>query len=198
MRLLGIAFLVILLWRSGPCLAQIPSPDASGTPRSATGNPATPAETSGTTTPAEKKKPKKVWTNEEMGSLKGTISVVGDAKLTPTDGGKKSTDDSKEKSDDESALTKEARQRQIDEYRKRIQELQAQIDAADARINELKSFKGDNTGASGGVNPTQGYNMVPVEAQVKEQEEKKKNLESQIGDVEVEAHKNGFEAGDLR
>jgi hypothetical protein len=191
MRLAGVPFVVILLFGYGPCFAQTSPSNGSSTLTSDAANTTTPAETNGTSTPGEKKKPKKVWTNEEMGSLKGTISVVGDAKPRPAEDSKKATSD-------ESTPAKEARQRQIDEYRKQIQDLQAQIDVADARISELKSFKGENTAASGGINPGQGYNMVPVEAQVKEQEEKKKKLESQIADVEVEARKNGFEAGDLR
>jgi hypothetical protein len=55
---------------------------ASSSPSATAANPnaknAATTGTSQTPVPAEKKKPKKVWTNEEIGSVGGTISVVGD------------------------------------------------------------------------------------------------------------------------
>jgi len=62
----------------------------------------------------------------------------------------------------------------------------------------LKGFKGENTSPSAGINLNQGYNMVPVEEQVKQLEEKKKKLEAKIEDVEVQAGKNGVDPGELR
>ena len=92
----------------------------------------------------------------------------------------------------------DARQMQIEKYRDQIQDLQAQIDADDKRIAQLKNFKGENASPSGGINPNQGYNMVPVEDQVKQLEEKKKHLQAEIENVENEARKNGIDPGDLR
>jgi SMC interacting uncharacterized protein involved in chromosome segregation len=40
--------------------------------------------------------------------------------------------------------------------------------------------------------------MVPVEEQVKQLEDKKKQWQGKIEDLENEAHKNGIEPGDLR
>jgi chromosome segregation ATPase len=143
-----------------------------------------------TSTAAEKKKPKKVWTNDEIGSVKGSVSVVGDG------------NSSSEKGEDKKLATStggdEVRKKQIENYRNQIQQFQAQIDAADKRIAQLKNFKGENTSPSGGINPNQGYNMVPVEDQVKQLEDKKKELQGKIEDVENDARKNGIESGDLR
>ena len=83
-------------------------------------------------------------------------------------------------------------------YRDQIRQLRDQIAAADRRIEQFKGFKGENTSPSGGININQGYNMVPVEEQVKQLEEKKKKLEAKIEDVEVEAGKNGVDPGELR
>lgn len=138
----------------------------------------------------EKKKPKKVWTNEEMATLPGQISVVGEAnqgvesKRAPEHGSTSGGED--------------AQQMQIDSYRKQISDLRSQIDAADQRIAQLKDFKGENSGPTGGINMNQGYDMVPVEDQVKQLEAKKKKLEAQIEDVENEARKNGIDPGKLR
>jgi hypothetical protein len=139
--------------------------------------------------PTEKKKPKKVWTDDDISSVKGGVSVVGDAKA------------SSEKQSDKSSATPagdEVRQKQIQNYRDQIQQYQSQMDAIDKRISQLRNFKAENTAPSGGINPNQGYNMVPVEDQVKQLEEKKKQLQSKIDDTEAEAHKNGIDSGELR
>jgi uncharacterized protein (UPF0335 family) len=43
-----------------------------------------------------------------------------------------------------------------------------------------------------------GYSMTPVEDQVKQLEEKKKQIQAQIDALEDQARKNGFEPGQLR
>jgi hypothetical protein len=164
------------------------SPDASNPPSSA--KPAdTPASAPATTSP-EKKKPKKVWTDDNIGSAKGSVSVVGD--------GNSSTQKSAEKHEASSGATDQARQNQVQQYREQIQQYRDQMDAIDKRIDQLKNFKGENTSPSGGINMSQGYNMTPVEDQVKQLEDKKKQLQSKIDDTEVEARKNGIDPGDLR
>lgn len=43
-----------------------------------------------------------------------------------------------------------------------------------------------------------GYSMTPVEDQVKQLEDKKKQIQAQIDAVQDQARKNGFEPGQLR
>jgi hypothetical protein len=141
--------------------------------------------------PAAAKKPKKVWTNDEIGSVGGTISVVGDA----------SRQNSAPRGADAGASPNSAssgRQRQLDAYRRQIRQLQAQIDAADAKINELRNFKGENTAASDGIVLHQRYSMTPIADQIQQQEDKKKKLQAQIDAIEDSARKDGFDPGELR
>ncbi len=138
----------------------------------------------------EGKKPKKVWTNDEIKSVKGNVSVVGDSNF--------SSDASEAKKPPTASGQKDLHQQQLDNYRKQIQDLRRQIDAADQRISQLKNFKGENTAPAGGINPAQGYNMVPLEEQVKQLEEKKKQLGAKIEDMENDARKNGISPGELR
>lgn len=159
----------------------------SATPATAPARPAAPAQTPAAT---DKKKPKKVWTNEDVRSVKGGISVVGDAD--------KSSIDLDTKKSSQTTGGKDLRQQRIEYYRNQIQQLQAQIETADKRISQLKNFKGENTAPSGGINPSQGYNMVPLEDQLKQLEEKKKKLQAKIEDVESDARTNGIESGELR
>ncbi len=138
----------------------------------------------------ETKKSKKVWTNDEIKSVKGGVSVVGDDDSSLRDS------DSQESNQDYRG--KSLHQQQVNNYRAQIQDMQRQIDAVDQRISQLKNFKGENTAPSGGINPNQGYNMVPLEDQVKQLEERKKQLKARIEDLENDAKKNGISPGELR
>jgi len=140
---------------------------------------------------ADKKKPKKVWTNDEIKSVKNGVSVVGDAN-------KNSARHSYVREDEEENGNQDAHKQQVEECRNQIRELRDRIDAVDKRLSQLKDFKADNTSASGGIKMHQGYNMVPLTDQVKQLEDAKKQLQAQIEDIENEARKNGIEPGELR
>lgn len=170
-----------------PCLAQ--SQDSGGG-SSSTATPATPPVNAQANTSTETKKPKKVWTNDEIASVKGGVSVVGDP--DPSFGKKGSGKPAT------AANANQVRRMQIRNYREQILQYQAKIDAIEKRIAQLRNFKGENTSPSGGLNLNQNYNMVPIEDQVKQLEEKKKQLQTKIGDVENEARKNGIDSGELR
>jgi hypothetical protein len=147
------------------------------------------------TTPAPQKtfdaghKPKKIWTNDDVGSLKGGVSVVGGKTKTPV--ATAMTDDREEGENDLHAA-------RVQQYRDAIEQCHSQIDQVDARIAQLKDFKGENTSPNGGINPNSKYNMVPPEGQVKQLEAKKKELEGKIGDLENQARKEGIDPGELR
>lgn len=162
-------------------------PTGSNTPRSsATQSPPRTASTDKTTA-SDKEKPKKVWTNDEIGSVKGGVSVVGDGKAATS---RRAAQESQDSYDAHAELVRN--------YRGQVQQLKEQIDAADSRIEQLKNFKGENTNAAGGISINRSYNMVPVEEQVKQLEERKKKLRAKIDDVEVEAKKNGIDPGEVR
>ena len=179
--------LLLLGLAAVPCLAQSQDPTA-GT--SSASKPAAPPANAPTATSPDKKPPKKVWTNEDMGSVHGTISVVGDEKPSATR--------AEQRSSQESGRADDLHQQQIEKYRNQIQQIQGKIESIDKRIAQLKNFKAEDTSPSGGININQGYNMVPLEDQVKQLEEKKKQLQAQIEDIENEARKNGIDSGDLR
>ena len=145
-----------------------------------------------TTTEKAKTKPNRVWTNDEISGVggNGAISVVGKA-----GGG-----DSNPSSNDfqKTAPGSGAREKQAAAYRDRLHQLNNELEATDKKISQLRNFKGDNTSASGGINMSHGYSMTPVEDQVKQLEEKKKQIQAQIDAVEDQARKNGFEPGQLR
>ena len=137
-----------------------------------------------------KKKPKKVWTNDEISTVGGTISVVGDSSSG-------NSANSSNKSG-RGTSTGSAQERQIEQYRDQLRQLQAQLDSIDKKINDLRNFKADNSSASGGIDPRHGYSMTPVADQIKQLEDKKKQIQAKIDAVEDEARKKGIEPGQLR
>jgi chromosome segregation ATPase len=123
--------------------------------------------------------------------VKNGVSVVGDTN-------KNSARHSYVREDDEENENQDVHKQQVAECRNQIRELRDRIDAVDRRLSQLKDFKADNTSASGGIKMHQGYNMVPLNDQVKQLEDAKKQLQAQIEDIENEARKNGIEPGELR
>lgn len=186
----GLSLGIFLLALAFGCSAQTQDTTNNDT---TSAKPAAPADKSAPkqeTLATPEKKPKKVWTNDEVANLRGKVSVVGQANQGVEYGRGAKYDSSSHEGDSQKS--------QIDSYRKQIGELHNQIDAADQRIAQLKNFKGENGSPTGGINPNKGYNMVPLEDQVKQLEAKKKKLQGQIDDLENDARKNGIDPGKLR
>jgi hypothetical protein len=139
----------------------------------------------------DKKKAKKVWTEDDISKV-GGISVVGDSSASTPASERGSQKPSGTSSDDS------AQGKQVDYYRDQLRPLQAQLDATDKKIEELRNFKADNSSASGGINPNHGYSMTPIPDQIKQLEEKKKQIQDRIDAVMDEARKKGIEPGQLR
>jgi hypothetical protein len=138
--------------------------------------------------PGKTEKTKKVWTNEEVSTLPGTVSVVGTNR--PANGQSPSS---------ESGANGNATWRgKVQRYRAAVAELRKKIAAADEKISQLKNFKGNDSSPGGGINPNRGYGMTPVDEQVKQLEAKKKQLLANIEDLEIQARKEGIEPGEIR
>lgn len=138
----------------------------------------------------DKKKPKKVWTEDDIAKVGGSISVVGDSSSS---GSAKGSSQPNGTSSDNAAQANE-----VENYRNQIRQLQAQLDATDKKIDDLRNFKADNTSSSGGINPNHGYSMTPIPDQIKQLEEQKKQIQDKIDAVTDEARKKGIEPGQLR
>jgi hypothetical protein len=149
------------------------------------------APTSQDATQKTGKKPKKVWTNEEISTAggPGSISVVGNADPNAKPFSRE---------DHTKAVPTQARDKQIAAYRERLKQLHNELEITEKKISDLRNFKAENTSASGGINMNRRYSMTPVEDQVKHLEERKRQLESQIESAEDQARKNGVEPGELR
>ena len=129
------------------------------------------------------KKPKKVWTNDNLGDATGTVSLVGNAQ------------------DGAEAKPKPGKvvdAKYVTDRRTQLQRLQAQLDDVNKRIGELNSFNKGETNGSAGMQLHKGYSLESTEVQVRKLQEKKKQLESAIDIVLDDARKKGIEPGQLR
>ncbi len=183
-------YLVLIVSMAGlPTMAQ--TPDAGKAASNDTAAPA--AKTATTSAPAKKPEdaqaPKKVWTNDNVGALKGSISVVGAKPLAHAD---------EDDAENEQRPDSNPRRGRIQQYRDAIANLRTQIEDTDGRISKLKNFKAQNGSPSGGIDPNKAYDMVPLEEQVKQLEGRKKQLQGKIEELENRARKDGIEPGELR
>lgn len=178
----------VFLCSASVCFAQSAPPAQSSASASSTAPQAKPVPPSPKDT--NKKKPKKVWTNDDVSSIGGDISVVGDSNAS-------SAPDSSAKPDEDSSATP-ARERKISSYRNQLRQLQMQLDVTAKKLSGLQNFNGNSSSGSGGINTHQRYSMTPVAEQIKQLETKKKQLEEHIDSILDAARKDGIEPGELR
>ena len=130
----------------------------------------------------ETKKPKKVWTNDDVTGANGAVSVVGDPKNKPR-----------------AAAAKPANAQYVASVRKQLEKLQKQIDEVNKQLVDLKNFsEGDSSNNASGIKLGKHYNREPIEAQMQALQDKKKSLQVQIDALLDEARKKGVEPGQLR
>ncbi len=120
---------------------------------------------------SQEKKPKKVWTNEEVGSLKSTVSVVGGSAAATA--GRTSA---------RSGPT--AGSGDAERYRQQLAPLRSELAEIDRQIREVKGL-----GAQGGR-----YNNTSLDRL----EDRKKSIQLMIDAIEEDARRHGIAPGDLR
>jgi hypothetical protein len=175
-RLLSPTFLFAII--TFPVLAQTQDnpPPAHSTNAAPAAAPASSSGSSATSAP------KKVWTNEDMSNVKGGVSVVGDKrnqnyKVTPGQTADSAT---------------------VDRIKKSLQKLQGQLDDVNAKLASYKQFLDGEPVSTGERDMSKGYSRTPVDQQIIQLENKKKDLTLQIGDLWDEARKKGIDSSQLR
>jgi len=86
----------------------------------------------------------------------------------------------------------------VDRIRKGLEKLQSQIDDIDKKLKTYKDFQEGEPVSTGARDLTKGINRTPVEQQVGQLQEKKKELQAQMNDLLDEARKKGIDPGLLR
>jgi hypothetical protein len=145
-----------------------------------------PAQTGNTAKP----KPKKVWTNDNLGDANGTISVVGDPN--------KPQAKSESKPAPSSSADKPVGPEVLAKLRDELQKLQAQLTDVDRQISDLKGLSKGETKPSGGVKPNLAYDSSSVDEQIRHLQEKKAKIQNAMDDLYDAARAAGIEPGQLR
>ena len=132
--------------------------------------------------PAETKKPKKVWTNENLSGANGAVSVVGDPKNKP-----------------KPASSKPANAQYVASVRKQLDKLQGEIADIERQLLDLKNFsEGEPSTSASDLKLNKSYEREPIEVQMRALQDKKKDLVSKIDALLDEARKKGIESSELR
>ena len=194
LRALAIAALIFI--SSGLVRAASFSQDPAAT-SAATQNPVPappPAAEPASKTP--KAKPKKVWTDENLGEVGGTISVVGVAQSpsksppVPPRQAKKAPGQSADGAVDAQTLAR---------FRQELQRQESALAIVDRQLGELKGFsKGDSKNAGGLLADTGQYNSSSVEEQIRHLQETKTKIQATIDNLLDAARASGIEPGQMR
>jgi hypothetical protein len=149
---------------------QTPDPAPSQTPPAA-------SDSSGLAPAATRK----VWTNDDVKGGKGGVSVVGNkgnqyhmSPAAPAD-----------------AAT-------IARIKQSLEKLQTQLDDLNNKLKSYKQFQEGEPVSKGERDMSKGYSRTPVDQQMAQLLDKKKKLETEIGDLLDEARKKGVDPGQLR
>ncbi len=141
-----------------------------------------PAPSQDSAPPAETKKPKKVWTNENLSGANSAVFVVGDPKNKP-----------------KPSSSKPANAQYLASVRKQLDKLQGEIAGIDKQLVDLKNFSdGKPSTSASGIKLNKSYEREPIEVQMRALRDKKKDLESKIDAFLDEARKKGVASSELR
>jgi hypothetical protein len=187
-RLLVIASLVFF-GLAMVCSAQSSSSPSSSSGQQDTSKPpsASPtqapsqAQAKPTNQPAEgnnKRKPKKVWTNEELGSMKGGVSVVGEQ---PSTAGGSAASSPSRSLDYSPPSDYEVR---VNTYRDRLAPLRANLEEIDRNIQKAKEAKGNAS--------------EDTAAWIRVYEGKRSGVLAKMDTILDDARRHGVTPGDLR
>jgi regulator of replication initiation timing len=136
------------------------------------------------------KKPKKVWTNDDLETLRGTTGPAGGVQVTGPAAVPEEKPAGKEQPLPASKDPKK--------YLEKLGPLRAQLAQLDAQIKQMRNQL---------ANPIQGSNAVDLrhtsvtmrpEVAIKELEDKRRQVQQKIDDLEDEARRNGISPGDIR
>jgi len=174
-RLTRMALLLASSWPALCCAQGNPAPTTPPNNQQPTTNAS--GDTQSSPTPAAK--PKKVWTNDDVKAA-GSVSVIGDPR------------------NQKYTMTKPADAATVAKYRTTLQKLQTQLSDTNKQLAAYRDFAAGKPVSEGGEDLSHGYSRMPVSQQIGKLQDKKKQLEQQIDDLNDEARKNGVESWQLK
>jgi hypothetical protein len=163
---------------------------------SQTQNPASaPSPTAAQTPTSPKPRPKKVWTEENLGEASGTISIVG----TAPSASKNSAQPRQPKATSGKSSDGSVDAQTLAKLRRELQRLQWDLAIVDRQLRDLKDFsKGDSKNAGNLQSDPSRYSTSSLEEQLRHLQEAKAKIQTAIDDLFDAARASGIEPGQLR
>ena len=185
---------MLVILAASTCVAQTLAPQSGSDKPPASSQPAPPAPSQAAPAvpkadapkdsaaekdqPKDKKKPKKVWSNDDVSTIKSDVPVVGDSRSSGNssqNGGNSSPLFSSSPSSDET---------KINSFRSRLAQLRSELADVEAQIRQART--------------SNGHVREEVDQFVRPLEAKRAKLQSQIDAIEEEARQQGIQPGQLR
>jgi chromosome segregation ATPase len=191
-------FVVRIVWVMAVAFSMSPIARGQSGPPASTPPSPQPAQQQDTVGEAARKakakkaqaQPKKVYTEEDLSGMRGTVSVVGQA----GSGATASTPPRESSADQKSDESSKTANKQEAYWRGRAREIRDRMDALDRTIDKLrediKKSGGSGFDASSGLKQNVIY-VTDRNAQLKELEQKKEALQKQMDQLEEEGRKAG-------
>jgi hypothetical protein len=178
------------------CVGVLRAANSAQDPAVSSQTQATGPSSAATTPTVSKPKPKKVWTNEDLGEAGGTISVVGNPQSSATN---KTAQPRQAKFTSPKPADGTVDAKTLAAVRQQLQKLQSDLALVDQQLTDLKGFsKGDARGTSTLSTNTFQYSTASVEDQLKQLQAKKANIQAAIDNLLDAARASGIEPGQLR
>ena len=181
---------MLVILAASTCVAQTPAPQSGSDKPPAPSQPAPPAPSQAAPAvpktdapkdsaaekdqPGDKKKPKKVWSNEDVSTIKGEVSVVGESHSSATSNRGSETASSWSSYGMYSAGW----------YREKLNPLRSELNDIDAQIRQAKT--------------SNGHVREVVDQFIHNLEARRAKLVSQADAIEEEARRRGIPPGELR
>jgi len=86
----------------------------------------------------------------------------------------------------------------VERIRKNLEKLESQIDDINKKLKTFREFLDGEPVSTGARDMRKGINRMPVDQQIRELEEKRKQLDAERGELFDEARKKGIDPGQLR
>lgn len=145
----------------------------------------------------EPKKEKKVWTNENIGELRGKsrVSVVGEGKASGSTNGESAAADADKAG---ARSTGSIPEKDPQWYRAKLMPLRADIERTDAEIRRMKEFLAGGHTAEGRLEVNRFSVPLNPANRIEELEKQKREVQGKIDEIEDQARRNSIAPGDIR
>jgi predicted RNase H-like nuclease (RuvC/YqgF family) len=139
------------------------------------------------------KKEKKVWTNEDLEDMRGTVRV---SEIGPAGAGEQPA--ATETDQARANAERDARAKDVKQYSEQLATLRAEIERLDAEMRRLREFRKSAKGSMGGLVLGQEDAGITPEDALGQLAKRKREVQRQIDELEDQARRKSIGPGAIR